>query len=76
MRVFDFKSMLIELTFLYPSNDDPVTPECCDLRSEMLFSIFRDAIGELMLRAASNRIPLDLIPIVAEIAERELEGIG
>jgi hypothetical protein len=32
-------------------------------------TFFRDRSGELILRAASDAIPLGLIPIVAQIAE-------
>jgi hypothetical protein len=72
VEVFEFGTRLIEVTILYPSNDDPVTLECFDLRSEMLFTMFRDPSGELVLRAHAEDIPLELIATVATIARERL----
>jgi len=72
MRILEYGDRLIEIVISYPVGDDPVTLECTDLGSEMLFSIFREETGELVLRASSDRIPLDLLPMVAKIAEQDL----
>ena len=72
MHVFEHNNRLIEVVFVAPANDDPVRLECTDLRSEMLFDIHRDVVGQLLLRAFSDRIPLDLIPVVSRIAEEGL----
>lgn len=72
MPVFEFNAMLVEVTFLYPTAGEPVTLECFDLRSEMLFSIFRNPSGDLVLKAYSENIPLDLVPVVAEMVQEGL----
>ena len=72
MSVFEYKQRLIEVIFVSPTNDDPVTLECTDLRSEMLFTIFRDKAGELVFRSLSENIPLDLIQMVATMANEGL----
>ncbi len=72
MPIFEFRDMLVEVLFVYPASEDPVTLECTDLRSEMLFTITRLSGEGLVLSPISKQIPLDLIAKVAAMAEEGL----